>query len=408
VRNVLNRTGGDAAPPRPPRLRGAGLAGALVVFTLAGCGGHAEHKPAESRRPVPAAGGFRPGQVSFGVLAPLTGAEAARGEDLVDGAKLAMADLNVRGGVLGQKVAIVTYDDKCEAREGRAGAAAMKGGEVAGAVGGICASAARSAARELGPVKPFLVTSANAPSIVSAKTRNAYLINGTPYQSALATVHWLAYSRAQKLSVVTADDRASRYLGSQVLGLSSPVPKPVAQQAVKAIDGTVVKAALTGDPDAVYWAGPPADGGRLLAALTDAGYHGAFIASQASESPEFLAAAGDAAEGAFVIAPATPQNLPEAAEWAQRFEQKFGHEPGLDALQAYNGVRALAQAVTQSGKVDRRRNGQELEILDDSYKTFLDAGLSFASDHTIKYDNNIVLKVSGGKFAVENTLRSDS
>ena len=92
---------------------------------------------------------------------------------------------------------------------------------------------------------------------------------------------------------------------------------------------------------------------------------------------------------------------------AQRFKQKFGHEPGLDALQAYNGVRALAQAVTQSGKVDRKRNNEELALLDADYKTFLDTGLSFASDHTIKYDNNIVLKVDGGTFVVENTLRSD-
>ena len=207
--------------------------------------------------------------------------------------------------------------------------------------------------------------------------------------------------------MVTADDRDSRYLGDQVVGLSSPVPKPVSRQAVKAIDETVVKTALTGDPDTVYWAGPPADGGKLLAALTDAGFHGAFIASEASESPEFLSAAGDAAEGAFVVAPATPQNLPEAAEWAEQFKQKFGHEPGLDALQAYNGVRALAHAVTQSGKVDSERNSHEIELLDDSYKTFLDVGLSFASDHTIKYDNNIVLKVDGGKFAVEDLLRSD-
>jgi len=388
------------------KYKGAGLAGALAVLALAGCG-HSESKPAADQRPAPANGGYRPGQVSFGVLAPLTGAEAARGKDLVDGAKMAMADLNVRGGVLGQKVAIVAYDDKCQARDGRTGAEAVKESEAAGAVGGVCASAARSAARELGPVKPFLVTSANAPSIVSAKTKNAYLINGTPYQSALATVHWLAYSRAQKLSVVTADDRDSRYLGDQVVGLSSPVPKPVSRQAVKSIDETVVKTALSGDPDTVYWAGPPADGGKLLAALTDAGFHGAFIASEAAESPEFLSAAGDAAEGAFVVAPATPQNLPEAAEWAQQFKQKFGHEPGLDALQAYNGVRALAHAVTQSGKVDSERNSHEIELLDDSYKTFLDVGLSFASDHTIKYDNNIVLKVDGGTFVVENTLRSD-
>ncbi len=53
------------------------------------------------------------------------------------------------------------------------------------------------------------------------------------------------------------------------------------------------------------------------------------------------------------------------------------------------------------------RNSDELAVLDGTYKTLLgDTGLSFSTDHTIKYDNNIALKVDGGKFAVANTLRS--
>ena len=70
-------------------------------------------------------------------------------------------------------------------------------------------------------------------------------------------------------------------------------------------------------------------------------------------------------------------------------------------------MRALAQAVTQSGKVDRDAQRRELAVLDGSYKTLLgDRGLSFSPDHTIKFDNNIALKVDGGKFVVDNTLRS--
>ena len=191
-----------------------------------------------------------------------------------------------------------------------------------------------------------------------------------------------------------------------MVGLSSPVPKPVCQQAVPAGTtdwGTVVKAALAGDPDTVYWAGSAAGGGALLAALRDAGYDGAFVASAAVGEPGVPAAAGDAAEGAFVIAPASAAEPARGGRSGRaRFETRFGHEPGLDALQAYDGVRALAQAVTQSGKVDRERNSEELTVLDEGYTTFLgDAGLAFASDHTIKYDNNIVLKVEGGAFAVD-------
>jgi len=389
---------------------GAGLAGALAVLSLAGCGGGSD-APKPSATPKPVGAIYQPGDVSFGVLAPTTGEHEQRGRDLVDGAKAAIAEINIRGGVNGHKAALVTYDDGCDAKTARERALALKASEVAGALGGICAGAAGAAARTLGDDLPFLVTSANAPSIVSARrTPTAFLTNGTPYQSALATSHWLVYQRAQKLAVVTEDDRASKFLGRQVVKLASPVPKPLSEQAVPA--GTTdwsryAKRAMTGDPDIVYWAGSAAGGGALVAALRDAGYDGKFVATAESESPEFLSAAGDAADGAYVIAPASPQYLPDASEWAKRFEAQYKHAPGFDALQAYEGVRALAQAVTQTGKVDRTSNSRELAILDGSYKTLLgDEGLAFSPDHTIKYDNNIALKVEDCRFVVDNTLRS--
>src|SRR3954452_20292451 len=144
-----------------------------------GCGGHSA--PA---KPAPAGAGFRPGEVSFGALAPLSGARAERGRDLVDGARMAIADLNVRGGVLGRKAALVASDDGCDAADARTRARELKTSEIAGALGGLCADAAAAEARGLGTNKPFLVTSANSPSIVSPeRTPTAYLTNGTPYQS---------------------------------------------------------------------------------------------------------------------------------------------------------------------------------------------------------------------------------
>ena len=226
--------------------------------------------------------------MSFGVLAPTSGAHEQRGRDLVDGAKAAIAEINIRGGVNGHKAALVTYDDGCDAKTARERALAIKASEVAGALGGICASAAGAAARTLGEDLPFLVTSANAPSIVSARhTPTAFLTNGTPYQSALATSHWLVYQRAQKLAVVTEDDKASKFLGQQVIKLSSPVPKLLSKQAVPADTtdwGATAKAALAGGPDIVYWAGSAAGGGALVAALREAGYDGKFVATAESES----------------------------------------------------------------------------------------------------------------------------
>src|SRR3954470_19258412 len=179
---------------------GAGVAGALVL-SLAACGGSKDGaKP--SATPVGAI--YQPGDLSFGVLAPTSGREAQRGRDLVDGAKQAIAEINVRGGVNGHKAVLVAHDDGCDAKSARAGALALKASDVAGALGGICPGAAGAAARTLGSGVPFLVTSANAPGIVSARrTPTAYLTNGTPYQAALATSHWFVFQQAQKLAVLT-------------------------------------------------------------------------------------------------------------------------------------------------------------------------------------------------------------
>jgi hypothetical protein len=73
---------------------------------------------------------------------------------------------------------------------------------------------------------------------------------------------------------------------------------------------------------------------------------------------------------------------------------------------AYEGLRSLAQAVTQTGKIDREANSTELPRLQDDYRDFLGEPLQFAADHTVKYDDNIALQVSAGAFKVSSTLRS--
>ena len=213
---------------------------------------------------------YQPGDVSFGVLSPTSGQDEQRGRDLVDGAEFAIAELNVRGGVNGHKAALVIYDDGCDPKTARSRALEVKSSGVAGALGGVCASAARAAARTLGSELPFLVTSANAPSIVSARhTPTAFLTNGTPYQAALAAAHWLAYAHAQRISVVTEDDRAAKRSGEQLVKLASPVPKPLSQQAVPANTtdwGRYVKAALAGEArtSSTGPARPPAAGRSRL------------------------------------------------------------------------------------------------------------------------------------------------
>ena len=60
--------------------------------------------------------------IKIGVVQPLTGAFAASGTDVVEGAKIAADQLNASGGVLGKKIELVIEDQKSNATEAAAAA----------------------------------------------------------------------------------------------------------------------------------------------------------------------------------------------------------------------------------------------------------------------------------------------
>ena len=296
------------------------------------------------------------GKLTIGVLAP-TG--DPRGRDLVAGAELAAAEINDGGGVLGREVELEVLDDACSPQAGASAATSLADDGVAGVVGGECEGAA---AGEVPVVDragiPFLVTTANGADLVR-HVRHAYLLNGTLHQQAFSASYWMNYRRAQRLAIVGDESRDAQTVARETVSAIDRVPQLVSLQKVPVGKRDLrieAKAALHSHPDFVFWTGSAAGGGALVKALRALGFEGTFTASASSESPAFLEAAGDAAEGAFVTATAQPGNMPDAAPWRARFRAAKGHEPGLDALQAYDGVRALAQAARQAGDTNGARS----------------------------------------------------
>src|ERR1700759_5765453 len=56
-------------------------------------------------------------QVQIGVAGPLTGSNAAAGDQMKTGAIQAVADLNKAGGVLGKQVQLTVSDDACDPKQ---------------------------------------------------------------------------------------------------------------------------------------------------------------------------------------------------------------------------------------------------------------------------------------------------
>lgn len=92
-------------------------------------------------------GGKAQADVHIGVAAPLSGQFAAFGEQMVAGARQAVADLNADGGVNGETLVLDIVDDGCDTEKAVAVANQLVGRGVAAVVGHFCAQPSLEAAR---------------------------------------------------------------------------------------------------------------------------------------------------------------------------------------------------------------------------------------------------------------------
>jgi branched-chain amino acid transport system substrate-binding protein len=81
-------------------------------------------------------------EVRIGVAGPLTGKYAWYGEQQLLGVQTAVAELNARGGVLGQQVRVVEGDDDCDPEQGVAAARKLVADGVVFVSGHVCSGAA--------------------------------------------------------------------------------------------------------------------------------------------------------------------------------------------------------------------------------------------------------------------------
>src|ERR1700675_4795392 len=75
------------------------------------------------------------------VVGPITGQDAAFGEQMKRGAEMAVKDLNAKGGVLGKQLHLSVGDDACDPKQAVAVANQMANDEVVLVAGHFCSGA---------------------------------------------------------------------------------------------------------------------------------------------------------------------------------------------------------------------------------------------------------------------------
>lgn len=296
--------------------------------------------------------------IAIGVAAPLNGPFAPLGQQLLSGAREAIADLNARGGVAGEKLKLEAVDDGCEAKKAEAVANQLVGRKVRLVVGHVCSAASLAAAKVYAEAGIIQISPATLSPRLTEDRAGPGLFRLARREDAQAT------ALADLLLKQFGTERVALIADRSAYGkaLSDAVKEKInaggLREAVNLTfepgekDFRGLASTLKGETiDAVFIAAHAADTGNLKAALAGLGLNVPVIAGDAVMSTDYGAAAGEAASGISVSFLPDATGLAAAQDIVERLRARKDEALGY-TLPAYAALELYAAAVADAGNTE--------------------------------------------------------
>jgi branched-chain amino acid transport system substrate-binding protein len=312
--------------------------------------------------------------IKIGVTQPLTGAFAASGNYVAQGAKIAEEAINAQGGVLGRKIQLVIEDNKSNPTEAAASVEKLISRDKVPVLMGAWSSTLTLA------VMPKLMEY-QVPMLVETSSSGKITTSGNPYIFRISPTSEMEAKSFAPLFKTLGIKRADFLATNNDFGLGAS--KEFSEAAKK--EGVQVGVMETMDPKATDFSAQlakiKASGGDTLFVTTaveqitlilkqakEQQVKARIITTGGSNSPDqLIAQAGDAANGSFHLVFFTPW-FPDAVknpDIAKRFVaewQKRGHNVGglTEGFRGWDGVHTIVEAIKQAGKPEAKAITQAL------------------------------------------------
>ncbi|HVJ52392.1 MAG TPA: branched-chain amino acid ABC transporter substrate-binding protein [Aliidongia sp.] len=295
--------------------------------------------------------------ILIGMAGPITGSNAAFGEQFKRGSEKAVADLNAKGGVLGQKLSLSVGDDACDAKQAVAVANQLASKNVVFVAGHFCSSSSIPASAVYADagilqISPGSTNPALTEDAAKKGWDNVYRTCGRDdVQGKVAGEYLAAHYKGKSVAIV--DDK-------------STYGKGIADETRKAMNAAGLKEAVdeqitAGDKDfsalisklkqanvaAIYFGGYQVEAGLIVRQAHEQGLKAILLGGDSLNTQEFWQITGPAGEGTlFTFAP-DPEKSPSAKALVDAFK-KDGYEPEGYTLYSYAAVQIFAQAAEKA------------------------------------------------------------
>ncbi len=344
--------------------------------------------------------------VTIGSAAPMSGPQAAFGQDNTNGVRMAVNDLNKENIVIGGKKVIWkidAQDDQADPKQATTVAQKFVDEKVNGVVGHLnsgCTFPASRIYNEAGI--PDITPSSTDPKIAEQgfKTFFRIIANDNALGAGLANY---AKSNLKAKTVAVIDDRTA--YGQ---GVADVFAKTAKKDGLKVLDreytndkATDFSAILTKikslHPDVIFYGGMYSQAGPMLRQIQQLGIKAHFMGGDGICAPELAKLAGNAADITICAEGGSPiSKMPGGVAWKKRYDAEFGPSAfQIYSPYSYDGTMVLAAAMKKANSVDPAKYLKDIRNID--YNGVTKSDIHFMAngnlaDPTItlsKFDNGV-------------------
>jgi branched-chain amino acid transport system substrate-binding protein len=350
--------------------------------------------------------------VKIGFQAPLTGLAATDGKSAKAAAEIAIDDLNAAGGILGQKLELVTYDDQAKSDQAIFTANKLIGDDgVKFAISCSYSAAGRAAApifQKAGVV--FISAYGVHPDITKAGDYCFRLVRLGPPQGRAAAFFIADSLKLKKASVISMDND---YGEATLQGFLGDVDK----YGIKVVNkynyslqdrqfGPIVAGVKRDEPEVIYATGYFFTAGPLVAQLRAGGVKAPIVGSQAFDSGKFIDIAGAAAEGVYVVDGFDRYRKdPKLEHFTAEFQKRAGYPPEGVAAEVYSAFDILIDAMKRAASLEPAKVRDALAATK-GFPMLNETLIGFNRLHEVVMPASVDV-VKAGKFVHFSTIEDD-
>jgi branched-chain amino acid transport system substrate-binding protein len=299
-------------------------------------------------------------EIKIGAVTCLTGALSTFGVSSIQGAKLAVEEINAAGGMLGQPIQFIVEDNGSRAGETATILRKFISQDKVVAVLGALTSSATMEGAPLAQAAKIPLLTPSATNIAITKIGN-YIFRSCfidPFTGQIMAK--FALDRLQAKQAIVMTDVKQDYS----VGLTDAIRLYFSQNGAQILSTlsyssgdtdfrTQLTAVRMARPDVVFLPGYYTEAALILLQARQLGIRCPMVGGEGWDSPTLVKVAGKAAEGNYYtdhFSAADPD--PRVQKFVQTYRAKYAALPDALAALWYVGARLLAQAVLRAGSPD--------------------------------------------------------